>query len=631
MNTSTPPSSLPSTIVIDGVFFQLGRSGIARVWMSLLALWAPTAFGQRLVVLDRARSAPRVPGIRYLDVAGLNYNDLEGDRRIVQQACDQLGAALFISTYYSYPLTTPSVAMVYDMIPEVMGHDLSTPMWRQKRQALAYASRYTAISQSTARDLERYVDKPVQVRVDYTGTDFTPVTAEQVADFRRRHGIVRPYFMTSGSRADYKNAALFFAAFARFGDARKDFSIVCTGGGTLEEGSRAAAGDASVHIAIYDDHDLRCAYAGTLALVYPSRYEGFGLPVLEAMACECPVITANASSLPEVGGDAVLYIELGAEEEAQTFALLQRIQRPEVRAELIARGRVQARKFSWATMAGGVEQMLASEADARAAAQPARIAGAVRPDDQIYAAGAVRWHLPAAHPLPGLQREHPLFQRLPASLGAVLDDGDAVVVAGPGYGALLADLRNARPNLDLLAIEGDADCVAYLRANLPTLNAASPAAVHLLHSELGSPALAGIDDGVREASSVCAPDRIRLVVSTLETNGAAVLGTAAQLFASAQPMLYFTCKPGGDAIAADLWRERFGALWAAGYVGFWLVDNFGNPMWEATRPRALDDALAYLSRQIQRRSTRTMYYFDILAFCERDAVRARRAIELHTA
>src|ERR1700761_4623489 len=359
-----------SPIVIDGVFFQIGRSGIARVWQSLLSLWAGTPFADRLVVMDRARTAPRVPGIRYHDTAGLNYNDLEGDRRIVQDVCDEVGAALFMSTYYSYPKTTPSMAMVYDMIPEVMGYDLATPMWRQKREALAYASSYTAISQSTARALARFAGKPVDVRVDYTGSDFAPVTAEEVADFRRRHGIVRPYFMTSGSRADYKNAALFFAAFARFGAARKDYAIVCTGGGQLDPASHAAAGEATVHIAIFDDHDLRCAYAGALALVYPSRYEGFGLPVLEAMACECPAITSNASSLPEVGGDAVLYIELGANEEAQTFELLQQVQRADVRASLIERGRVQARKFTWQTMADGVAAALQAAADARPAPTP---------------------------------------------------------------------------------------------------------------------------------------------------------------------------------------------------------------------------------------------------------------------
>jgi len=614
-------------IVIDGVFFQIGRSGIARVWQSLLALWSGTPFGDRLVVMDRARTIPRLPGIRYVDAAGLNYGDLEGDRRVVQDVCDDLGAALFISTYYSHPLTTPSVAMVHDMIPEAMGFDMTQPMWRQKTMALAYASRFIAISQSTARDLQRFVRRPVDVAVHYNGNDLAPVTAAEIADFRRRHGIVRPYFMTSGSRADYKNAALFFSAFARFGEARRDYAIVCTGGGTLDAASQAAAGAAQLHVAIFDDHDLRCAYASALALVYPSRYEGFGLPVLEAMACECPVVTSSASSLPEVGGDAVLYIELGADEEAQTFELLQRVQRPEERASLIERGRAQARKFTWQAMADGVAGALQAAADARPAPSPRVTPAAVAANDPLLAIGQLRCRLPAAHPLPGLQREHRLFGRLPSALGAVLDDGDGVVIAGAGFGVSLAQLADARPALDVLAIERDAARYAYLRTNAAVLRAGG---VHLLHAELGSPALAGIDAALRETAARPGMDRVRLVASTAGAAGPALLAGAAELCASARPMLYFSCQVGGDANGADAWRQRLRALWACGYAGFWMLDNFGNPICEATQPRVLDQLLDSLLRQNQRRASRTLYYYDVLAFGEHDAPRAARAIELHT-
>jgi glycosyltransferase involved in cell wall biosynthesis len=610
-------------IVIDGVFFQIGRSGIARVWQSLLGLWSGTPFGERLVVMDRNRTIPRLPGIRYVDAAGLNYGDLEGDRRVVQDLCDELGAALFISTYYSHPLTTPSVAMVHDMIPEAMAFDMAQPMWRQKTMALAYAGSFIAISRSTARDLQRFLERPVAVTVHYNGNDLAPVTADEIADFRHRHGISRPYFMTSGSRADYKNAALFFSAFARFGDARKDYSIVCTGGGTLDDASRAAAGDASVHVAIFDEHDLRCAYAGALALVYPSRYEGFGLPVLEAMACECPAITSTASSLPEVGGDAVLYIELGPTEEDQLFELLQRVQRPEVRADLVARGLVQARKFSWRTMAEGVAATLATAADARPAPAPRVTPAPVAPDDQVLAIGALRCRLPVTSPLAGLRREHRLYDRFASSLGAVLDAGDAVVVAGARHGTTLAALADAQPELDLLAIECDASRFAYLRTNAAALRSSS---TRLLHAELGSPALAGVDAAVREAGL----DGVRLLVSTAGAHGAAILGGASDLCAALVPMLHVTCQIGGDEQGADAWRQRLRSLWACGYTGFWVFDNFGNPICEATQPRVLDQLLDHLHRQNRRLASRTFYYFDVLAFGERDAARAQRAIELHT-
>jgi glycosyltransferase involved in cell wall biosynthesis len=629
MNTPATSAAMSSPIVVDGVFFQLARTGIARVWMTLLGMWAGSDFGNRLVVIDRARTAPRVPGIRYHDAPALNYGDLEGDRRVVQAACDAVDAAVFISTYYTYPLTTPSVVMVYDMIPEVLNANLQEPMWKQKTLAFAYAERFTAISECTASDLQRFAGRPVQVQVDYTGCDFETPTPGQVADFKRRHGITRPYFMTSGSRNSYKNAALFFRAFKLFGDARKDYAIVCTGGGELDAQCRADAGDANVHVVLLDDLDLRCAYAGAQALIYPSRYEGFGLPVLEAMACECPVITSRASSMPEVGGNAVLYIDLGRDEEGQLIELLKFVQRPDVRAELIARGRVQKLKFTWKTMADGVERLLGTTADSHSAEAVRHTPASVAPNDVVVVDGALCLRLPATHPLPALQRDHRLFQRFASSLGKVLEDGDIAVVAGASYGNTMTRLHAARPGLGLVAVEKDAGRFAYLRANAQGLGAgAIPSNVRLLHAELGSTALSGIDAAVAEAGSLGGAYRVRLVCCDVG-QGADVLGGAGQVCASSAPMLFFTCQFGAEANASAAWRERLHSLVASGYLGFWLFDNFGNPIVEVSTARAVDQTLDYLARQNQRKASRTVYYYDVLAFAPRDAERARRAVELH--
>ena len=148
-------STLP-IIAIDGVFFQLYRTGIARVWKSLLEEWANTEFGKHLVVLDRVGSAPKIEGISYYQIPAYDYNSTDADREMLQQVCDELGVELFISTYYTTPLTTPSVFMTYDMIPEVVGADLSQPMWREKQRGIAHASSFLTISEHTARDLVKY-------------------------------------------------------------------------------------------------------------------------------------------------------------------------------------------------------------------------------------------------------------------------------------------------------------------------------------------------------------------------------------------------------------------------------------------------------------------------------------------
>jgi len=114
--------------------------------------------------------------------------------------------------------------------------------------------------------------------------------------------------------------------------------------------------DTNLYLLPLSDAELKVAYSGAIALVYPSKYEGFGLPVLEAMACGCPVIACNTSSIPEVGGEAVLYIE--PDDVDGLTAALQTVQDPAVRDRLIAAGLIQARQFSWKQMADTVSEAL---------------------------------------------------------------------------------------------------------------------------------------------------------------------------------------------------------------------------------------------------------------------------------
>lgn len=349
--------------VVDGIFYQVGKSGIARVWNKLLEQWVISGFAERVVVIDRNRSAQRVPGVLYHDAPPFFHERTDEDRRMLQALCDHYGARGFISTYYSIPVRTPSLMMVHDMIPEVLGWDLSQPMWQQKREALQYASAFVTVSTNTADDVRRLIDRPQRdITVALNGCDFTPPAPEQIQAFLQRHGIDRPYFMLSGSRGDYKNAILFFKAFERLGAERSRHAILCTGGGTLEPEMAACVGEGKVFIGILSDEDLRCAYAGARALVYPSLYEGFGLPVLEAMACGAPVISSRSASLPEVGGDAPLYVDVSRGEPDQAAMQLadhlRTVCDPAVRDAMVKRGVQQAAQFTWSRMAEVVQGCL---------------------------------------------------------------------------------------------------------------------------------------------------------------------------------------------------------------------------------------------------------------------------------
>ncbi|BAI89175.1 glycosyltransferase [Arthrospira platensis NCB002] len=340
-------------IIIDGVFFQLYSTGIARVWRTLLEEWANTEFAAHIIVLDRANSAPKIPGIRYLTIPAYSYNNTDADKQMLQQVCDQEGADLFISTYYTTPLSTPSVFMAYDMIPEVLGGSLNQPMWREKHHAIRQACSYAAISENTARDLVKFFpDISIeQITVAHCGVApiFTPATATEISTFKHKYGISKPYFLLVGAGSNYKNAILFFRAFDQL-HTKQGFEIICTGSGvTLANEYRQYTSGTVVHSLTLSDEELKIAYSGAVALVYPSLYEGFGMPVLEALACGCPVITCANASIPEVAGEAAIYVDAN-DVDSLTDALCE-VQKSPVRSSLITAGLTQAKQFSWVKMA----------------------------------------------------------------------------------------------------------------------------------------------------------------------------------------------------------------------------------------------------------------------------------------
>jgi len=355
-------------VVIDGVFFQMYNTGIARVWTSLLEQWAKDGFARNVLVLDRVGTAPKLEGVRYRVVPPFDYDKPAADRELLQRVCDEEGADVFASTYYTTPLTTPQLFMIHDMIPELFGWDLRHPMWREKHEGVRRAAGFVAVSESTKRDFLKFFPNvdPEKVRVTPLAAShvFTPRGDEEVRAFREKFRVTKPYFLIVGARGGYKNTILSFRGLLKLRDLG-DFDVVCTGGGALEREFAALVPPQIVNvISRTTDEELAAAYSGAVALLHPSTYEGFGLPVLEAMACGCPVITTKNGSLAEVAGDAPLFV--GDDDVEGMARALDEVRRDDVRRRLTHAGLTQAGKFSWERTARQVREALERVAAAAA-------------------------------------------------------------------------------------------------------------------------------------------------------------------------------------------------------------------------------------------------------------------------
>jgi glycosyltransferase involved in cell wall biosynthesis len=349
-------------IAIDAVFFQLANSGIARVWHSLFKEWADSEFGKKLLIIDRAGTAPKIQGLAYHQTPAFDFDNPALESLGIQAICDREKIDLFISTYHTIPLTTPSIVLVHDMLPEIFNTDLSVMSLAEKHWSILHALHYICISKNTINDLRKFFPNIPNERITLVpngiSSEFSPQPSDRVRDFTHKYRIDRDFFLLVGNRyanGGFKNAVHFFRAFAKLPD-REKFSIVCVGGKpNLEPELVKLAGANKVYVLSLTDAELIAAYNGAIALIYPSLYEGFGLPVLEAMACGCPVITCANSSIPEVAADAVIYIS-GTDEEELTAAL-DKVRAPTVRSQLIAAGIARARQFSWQRMAEQISQL----------------------------------------------------------------------------------------------------------------------------------------------------------------------------------------------------------------------------------------------------------------------------------
>ena len=258
---------------------------------------------------------------------------------------DVFHPTFFDNYFLEYLGNKPFVLTVHDMMPELFNFSKNDVQIRNKKELCDKASAIVAVSQNTKKDLCRILDIPQnKVSVIYHGgPGITEVLNKPILNF--------PYFLYMGARFNYKNFKQTICDFSVFSRTNKDFILVRTGAGFTRDELKLikslGLSDKVLHF-YASDEDVKNLYANAIAFVYPSLYEGFGMPILEAFAYGCPVLLNNKSCFPAIAGDAAIYFESDEKKSNlnQALADITHLTKNE-RQTLIQKGYNRLSLFSW--------------------------------------------------------------------------------------------------------------------------------------------------------------------------------------------------------------------------------------------------------------------------------------------
>ncbi len=361
-------------LFIDGLIFARQQwGGISRVWEAYLRRLPQHVERPRLLVPFRYRN-PLLSNL--LEEQGDKYRvstdffywpvryfeRISVRKRILRSFYVDNSVDVFHSTFYSTVggKKIKRVVTVHDMIPELFREQFRGK-WQdlersKKRRTLDRADKIISVSRHTKEDLLRLYPGIPEEKVEVIHHGLFPagsgrgLSLEQVVQ-RLAPGYDRPvergnYYLYVGNRGNYKNFQLLIRLVENNPHYR-DALFLCIGGEDPSEVKQQLE-DKKIKNFLFagyaGDDELAVLYRNAAALVFPSRYEGFGLPVLEAMVHDCPVVCSDVSSLPEVGGDAAIYFNPGSIDSLHEA--LEKLSRGS-REALLQKGKTNTQRFCW--------------------------------------------------------------------------------------------------------------------------------------------------------------------------------------------------------------------------------------------------------------------------------------------
>nr|WP_297771102.1 glycosyltransferase family 1 protein [uncultured Butyrivibrio sp.] len=245
------------------------------------------------------------------------------------------------------------VCTVHDMIYEIFSDkiDQSQKVISEKRKAILSADAIIVVSENTRKDLLSYYPEITnkRIKVIYPGG----LTSKEVMEIT----VPEKYILFIGERHGYKNFLTFFRGIAGIMKDNAELCLVCVGGGIFTENELSLFYENSLNERVFQigckDAELNYIYKHAECFVYPSLYEGFGLPIIEAFDNGCPVACSNASCFPEVAGNAAIFFDPNDVDDI-TLKVKTLVNDSSVRSMLAIKGKERAKMFTWENFAKGV-------------------------------------------------------------------------------------------------------------------------------------------------------------------------------------------------------------------------------------------------------------------------------------
>ena len=439
------------------------RTGVGYYTEHLVdALFETRGPGDDLVLLSNRPPAPELAArwSQHLHVRGPSLRALWMQSE-VPRLLTEAGADVAVFPNYTMPLASPcpTVVVVHDLaivrLPQHFTLRKRILLQPMLRQSVAAASVIATVSEAARQDIISLLGvRPERIALLPCAAhpSCRPAPADVVAEARRRHGLQRPYVLTVGTLEPRKNLLTLLHAFDRLGPTADPYDLVVVGGRgwqdrQLVRALEARAGSRRVHwLGYVSEADLVALYTGAELFVLASALEGFGLPVLEAMACGAPVVASDISALREVGGDVPRFVRPNDDASlarAIEEALRDRDGVPARRAASLAR----AEQFSWTRTAealwsrarrAGPTRVRARASGAEVRSDPASpLPPPLFPPPTGF--GAREWALLATVVYADLfDSPLPVKQALTASLGFAFDEAEIHrLIRGPQLSRLI--------------------------------------------------------------------------------------------------------------------------------------------------------------------------------------------------